>query len=121
MLEGVEVSVTKEQRTNEDSSVIYGLSDDVLKHCFGYDGSKQYGFVAGTSDKFRKVYLETFEKETLTSIDKATASIACAEMCLAETETRFSYNRSRKLFFSSAAKNGQLATEMGTRLWLRAE
>ena len=84
MLEEVDDSATKEMRTNEDYSAIYGLSDDVLKHCFGYVGSKQYGFVAGTSNRFRKVYPETFEYEALTSIDKATASIVCAETCLAE-------------------------------------
>jgi len=53
---------------NEDSCPIYKLSNDELQHIFGYVGDRQYGFVAGTSYRFRKVYLETFGNETLTSI-----------------------------------------------------
>jgi len=59
-----EVSAAIRKENNEDSCLIYKLlANDELKHIFGYVGEMQYGFVAGRSDRFRQVYLETFRNE----------------------------------------------------------
>ena len=81
-----EVSATERKQKNEDFCPIYGLSNDELKHIFGYAGEKQYGFIACTSDRFRQVYLETFRGEALTSFKGAVASVSCAAVCLDSKE-----------------------------------
>jgi len=70
------------KQKNEISCPIYKLSNDELKHIFGYIGEKQYGFIACASDRFHKLYLEIFDGETWTSFKSAVASVSCAKMCL---------------------------------------
>ena len=100
-----EVSAATRKEENENSCAIYGLSNDELKHIFGYVGEKQYGFIASASDRFHKVYLETFGNETLTSFRNATVSMSCAKLCL--DNEKLSWNNKMKLF-NTAARDGKL-------------
>ena len=83
-----EVSAAIRKEKNEDSCLLYKVSNDEFKHIFGYVGENQYGFVAGVSDRFHQVYVDTFGGETLTSIESALASLSCAKLYL---ETKGSY------------------------------
>ena len=69
-----EVSATIRKEKNENSCPMYKLSNDELKHIFGYVGEKQFKFVACASDRFWHVYLDMFGGETLTSIKSAAVS-----------------------------------------------
>ena len=100
------VSAATRKQKNENSCPIYKVSNDELKHIFGYVGEMQYGFVACTSDRFHQVYLETFGNETLTSFRNATVSVSCMTLCLA-TE-RIDGNFRAKSLFYTAARDGKL-------------
>jgi len=100
------VSAAIRKEKNEDSCPIFKLSNDELKHVFGYTGEKQYGFIACVSDRFRQVYLETFGGETLTSIKNAAVSPSRAELCL-DMEGLNNNARAGPLF-QAAASNGKL-------------
>jgi len=76
-------------------------------------GDQQYRFVAGTSDRFRNIYLGH-----LPASNKATALISCAELYHAETEN-LDFFWSKKLL-NSAAKNGK-AKMLKWGLWLRSQ
>ena len=59
---------------------IAALPDAVLQHSFSFIGKGHYRFVAGTCRHFEEIYSKEHEKKTTWSA--ATASIACAELCL---------------------------------------
>ena len=101
-----EVSAAVRKEKNDDSCPICGLSNDSLKHIFGYVGEMQYGFVACVSCRFHQAYLEMFENETMTSIENAVLSVSCAKLCL-DTE-RPDCNSRAKLLFQTAASDGKL-------------
>jgi hypothetical protein len=67
------------RQKNEISCPIYKLSNDELKHIFGYVGETQYGFIACVSDRFHKLYFEIFDGKTWTSFKGAVASVSCAK------------------------------------------
>jgi hypothetical protein len=77
-----EISADIQKEKNEDSCPLYKVSNDEFKHIFGYVGEKQYGFVAGVSDRFHQVYVDTFQGETTTSMESAVASVSCAKLYL---------------------------------------
>ena len=101
-----EVSASIQKEKNEESCPIYKLSNDELKHIFGYVGEMKYGFVACVSDMFHQVYIETFGGETSTSIDSAAVSVPCAQLCLG-TEKPNCDTHAQKLF-QVAANDGTL-------------
>jgi len=84
-----EVSVAIRKEKNEDSCVIYKLSNDELVHIVGYVGEKQYGFVVGVSERFHEVYLDTHEGETSTSMECAAESVSHAKLYLCSKEGWF--------------------------------
>ena len=100
-------SAKKRKRMNEDSCLIYKLSNDVLKLIFGSVGENNYRFVACTSYRFSQVYLDTFGGETLTSIDSALASVSCAALYL-HSEEESGCDCNAKSLFDTAAKEGKL-------------
>ena len=69
-----EVSAAVRKEKNEDSCPLYKLSNDELKLIFGYAGEMQYRFVAGVSDRFHQVYVDTFGGEPSTSIESKAVS-----------------------------------------------
>ena len=102
-----EVSAAADRKeTNEEICPIYKLSNDELKHIFGFVGEMQYRFVACTSDRFHEVYLETVDNEKETSIESAAASVSCAKLFLG-TENQDVNTRAKRLFFI-AARDGNL-------------
>ena len=59
---------------NEESCLIYKLSNDLLAYCFGFLGAEQFRFLAGTSKRFYNAYLEAFRGEKVTGLDSITES-----------------------------------------------
>jgi hypothetical protein len=96
-----EVSAAERKQKNEDFCPIYGLSNDELKHIFGYTSEKQYGFIACTSYRFHQVYLDTFGGGALTSFKGAVASVSCAAVCL-DSEDPGCDSHARSLFNRTA-------------------
>ena len=101
-----EVSAAERKQKNEDFCPIYGLSNDEIKHIFGYAGEMQYGFIACVSDRFHQVYVDTFEGETLTSAESAVASVSCAKLYL--DMGRPNCDTRSKQLFQAAASHGKL-------------
>ena len=111
-----EVSAVVRKEKNEDSCPIYKVSNDSIKHIFGYVGEMQYGFVACISDRFRRAYLETFKNQTWTSIENAVVSVSCAKLCL-EAERPPDCTALVKTLFIIAASAGKLEVlEWGKKL-----
>jgi len=101
-----EVSALIRKDENADSCPLFKLSNDSLNRIFGYVGDMQYGFVAGTSDRFHQVYGEAFGDEKSTSIENAAVSVSRAQLCLG-TE-RPNCDTRAKTLFQAAAYNGNL-------------
>lgn len=99
-------SATSQKEKNEDSCLIYKLSNDALELIFDYVGENQYGFVACVSNRFHHVYIDTFGGETLTSIESAAVLPSRAELCLCTEE---SYCNTRAvILFQAAVSDGKL-------------
>jgi len=110
-----EVFAAIQKEKNEDSCPLYKVSNDEFKHIFGYVGEKQYSFVAGVSDRFHQVYVDTFQGETTTSMESAVASVSCAKLYLdmgsPDCDTRLTQ------LFEAAASYGKLEVlKWGQRL-----
>ena len=95
------------KQKNEDSCLLYKLSNDALKLIFGYVGKRQYRCVACASDRFHQVYLDTFGGEALTSFKSAVASVSCAAKCL-DLEEELGCNSHAESIFKTAATQGKL-------------
>ena len=104
-LDEVSAAADRKQK-NETICPIYKVSNDELKHIFGFVGEMQFRFVACTSDRFHEVYLETVDTEKETSIENAAASVSCAKLFLG-AENPDGNTRAKRLFFL-AARDGQL-------------
>ena len=102
-----EVSAAERKQKNEDFCPIYGLSNDEIKHIFGYAGEKQYGFIACVSYRFHQVYVDTSEGEAVTSSFKgAVASVSCAAVCLDSKE--LGCDSHARSLFNRAAEDGKV-------------
>ena len=70
-----EVSAAIRKEKNEDSCLIFKLSNDTLGHILGYAGEKQYDYFACVSKRFHETYHETSGGETLTSKSPSRAQL----------------------------------------------
>ena len=67
---------------SEQSCPIYILPTDPLKLVFGFVGDKEHRFVDGTSDRFRKVYLDSVGNDKFANISSVAKSLSRAKIFL---------------------------------------